>query len=172
MNRAKVKKVTFTGTRNGMNITQLETVEQFLKWANPQALLHGGCKGADEQVHILALQLGVPVIVYPSNDKDWQGCFEGAKLVKEPAPPLERNRAMLKRSRLLIAAPAELVEQKRGGTWYTMRYAQKLEMGIDVAWADGGIGFRRPWQPLSRLDVIGQVEWQKQLEKKREKNEI
>lgn len=167
--KPEIKRIAFTGTRKGMTPTQIEVVTKFIQWSGPQGVFHGGCKGADEQLHQIALELGLPVVVYPSDKKEWWGNWKGAKIVKDPMPPLERNKIMVDRTTLLIAAPFEYIEQQHGGTWYTMRYAQQQQRIVEIAWRDGGIGFRRPHQPLSRLDMVGTEEWAKEQREKQKK---
>lgn len=167
--KPEVKRIAFTGTRKGMTPAQIEVVTKFIHWCAPHGIFHGGCKGADEQLHQMALEMGIPVVVYPSDKKEWWGNWKGAKVVKDPMPSLERNKIMVDRTTLLVAAPFEYIEQPRGGTWCTMRYAQQQQRIVEIAWRDGGVGFRRPLQPLSRLDMVGTEEWAKEQREKRKK---
>jgi hypothetical protein len=45
-----------------------------------------------------------------------------------------RNVNIAKETDLLIATPRESKEQKRGGTWFTVRHARKLEKEVIILW--------------------------------------
>jgi len=46
--------------------------------------------------------------------------------VLDPAPYLERNRAIVDAGDIVLAAPQTLEEQQRSGTWATVRYGRRL----------------------------------------------
>jgi len=121
----------FTGTRKGCNDLQLQAIKLLLVALGPLDITahHGGCIGADLQFHHALLNAGVGTInVYPSSSKEYAAKLPeapgGIGVVLHPEkPPLERNRDIILASDLIVAAPFELDEQQRGGTWSTWRLA-------------------------------------------------
>jgi hypothetical protein len=62
----------------------------------------------------------------------------GGDVVLEPLPYLTRNQHIVKAVetfpvRLLIAAPHQVEEVTRSGTWSTIRYARRSRVGIPIA---------------------------------------
>jgi hypothetical protein len=110
--------VGFTGTKAGMSegqARQLRYVLALLRHADvavqqDTVFLDGDCRGADLQAREIAVE---------------QGCRS------EPVPPkdqtaaelLARDRVIVARCHILIAAPLTDGEQVRSGTWYTVRQA-------------------------------------------------
>lgn len=144
----------FTGTRNGMTKDQLERFgilihESLGDYAKDGlTLYHGMCKGADEQAHynfMLCLNWGA--IGFPSNipdtqmnrysiDLSWMGpnSWDGFIKIHTPQDPLERNKLIVEHCDVLIAAPKSRQEERRSGTWATIRYARKLKKPIYIIW--------------------------------------
>jgi len=50
---------------------------------------------------------------------------------------LERNRAIVDETDILLAAPLESEEQLRSGTWATVRYARKQHKTVLVIFPNG-----------------------------------
>jgi predicted Rossmann fold nucleotide-binding protein DprA/Smf involved in DNA uptake len=48
-----------------------------------------------------------------------------------------RNKVIVRETEILIAVPAETMEQHRSGTWSTVRYARKLERAVCIIRPDG-----------------------------------
>ena len=65
--------------------------------------------------------------------------FAKADEVKPPLPPLTRNRHIVDTSDGIIAAPAEAEEQRRGGTWSTVRFARKRGKLLAIVLPDGTV---------------------------------
>ena len=114
--------VGFTGTRKGMSEaqkSQLHRVLALLQYAAQVSnqsvrVFHGGALGADDEAHYIADRLGMdpnPVLVM-SEDSPGRSY-------------LARNRVIVSRAELLIAAPETDTEQLRSGTWATVRYARQ-----------------------------------------------
>ena len=57
-----------------------------------------------------------------------------------PKSYLSRNKDIVREMEILIAAPAEAIEQHRSGTWWTVRYAIRVERSVRVIRPDGGVG--------------------------------
>jgi hypothetical protein len=118
----------FTGTRRGMTDHQYEGVHRLLSKGGIGFANHGDCLGADAQFHHICYELGIPVVIHPPADPKQRAFCEGAVVVEDPLPYLERDRVIVMRSALLIATPAESDRPRstRGkGTWYTIDFAKQ-----------------------------------------------
>ena len=115
----------FTGTRQGMTESQKIALRDLLA-SHPGAVLHhGDAVGADAEAHDIAVALGCTVVIHPPTIER-QRAFKTAAEIRPPKPYLVRNKHIVRETALLIAAPAEPVEQLRSGTWSTVRYARRL----------------------------------------------
>jgi hypothetical protein len=87
---------------------------------------HGDCMGADSEAHEVAeAAFGAKKIwVHPPDDAK-KRAFRVSSHVARPRPYLERNRAIVDASDMVIAAPKSMTEELRSGTWATVRYARK-----------------------------------------------
>jgi hypothetical protein len=118
--------VGFTGTRGPLRLSQLERLCEVVKSLKPTEFHHGDCIGADAKARALAVALGIPVVIHPP-DKDYlRANCKGAKSILKPLPYLERNKAIVDASDYVIACPRTAEEEKRSGTWQTIRYARKV----------------------------------------------
>ena len=108
-------KVGFTGTRNGMSVSQrrqLQAVCYALR--TMREFHHGDAIGADKQAAaFVATARGVEVVPHPAGDD-----------------PLARNRRIVEACDILIAAPETDREVVRSGTWATVRYARAAEKPV------------------------------------------
>lgn len=127
-------KVGITGSRHGTNDYQLIAIIEFMQSIPlPAELHHGDCVGVDIEVAAVAMALGWHVISHPPTDTKLYAEFGGNE-VREPAPYLERNRAIVNATDCLIVAPISLTHQHKGGTWYTHDYAKKKNKQVYVFW--------------------------------------
>lgn len=141
----------FTGTREGMTEDQLERFSILIHESlggyakDGLTLYHGMCKGADEQAHynfMLCINWGV--IGFPSNVPNTQmnrrpiavkfDNWDGFSKVYKPQDPLERNKLIVEHCDVLIATPKSRQEERRSGTWSTIRYARKLKKPVYIIW--------------------------------------
>jgi predicted Rossmann fold nucleotide-binding protein DprA/Smf involved in DNA uptake len=129
-----VRHIGFTGTRQGMSEFQKQTFETVLTAAvlqgDPVYLHHGDCKGADAEAHDIALRVGCHVIIHPPVKRIMRAYCQGADMILEPEEYLERDRCIVDATIGLIAAPKSNEEEKRSGTWYTVRYARKMNKRV------------------------------------------
>lgn len=117
-------KVGFTGTREGMTHPQGVMVQALLEVLDVTEFHHGDCVGADADADHIACTIDqTPTIVVhpPKDDRLRAWCSHGH--FRDPLPYLDRNRAIVDETDVLIATPKEVDEQLHGGTWYTVRYA-------------------------------------------------
>jgi len=128
-------KIGFTGTRNGMTLLQRLRIFNFLKIRGGE-LHHGCCEGSDTETHGVARGLRYWVVGHPPTDQTLRRFCECDFLHPEK-PYLVRNRYIVDSTDELLATPAESVEQRRGGTWSTIRYARKVGKPITIILPDG-----------------------------------
>lgn len=140
--------VGFTGTHRGMSDEQHRRVGHFLiemLEAEGDQFHHGDCIGADAQAAKMADNLGFVLHSYPASvDKVYRAEFQPVGFMclqaveHEVKPPLERNRDIVDATDILLAAPAHMGEQRRSGTWSTIRYAQSIGRRIVLVDRHGG----------------------------------
>lgn len=125
--------VSFTGSRHGMSEQQKEDLWNHLTrmvgdidWFH-----HGDCVGADAEAHEIATELGIQTHVHPPSKDSYRAFCEGT-FIDEPMDYLARDRVLAEVCDILIAAPLEPTEQRRSGTWYTVRQARKLNKSIVI----------------------------------------
>lgn len=128
--------VGFSGTRTGMSAAQRAAFSDLLVRVGAQVLHHGDCVGADSDAHDAARELGLRVVGHPPVDprlRAWRDCDE----LRDEFEYLVRNGHIVAESSLLVATPAEPVEQPTGGTWWTVRRARERQVGCVVIAPDG-----------------------------------
>ena len=136
------KIVAFTGTRKGMTLEQKATVKRLLQELNPKWVLHGGCHGADGDLHEIASELGLYIRVHPGDLEQYNRYSPLVEVVCPIEPYLTRNRTMVDEATDVIGCPASGKEETRGGTWSTVRYARKSpDTTVRVVLPDGVILF-------------------------------
>ena len=132
----------FTGTQHGVTGAQLNRVAHILgRWERvwPGVCLHhGDCLGADQQAHQIARGLGMRIEGHPPlNPAKRAWCEFDVQCDAETY--LARNRAIVKATAHLLAAPATPHEQLRSGTWATIRYARQQNQEITIVGPDGTV---------------------------------
>lgn len=132
----------FTGTRNGLTDAQWSKLRDTLYQFRPlPEVHHGDCIGADAQFQELALSVScyVKTVIHPpKNSRARAFCPLGSHDELLPAKSyLDRNRDIVDACELLIACPAEMTEQPRGGTWATVRMARKAKKRLLIIFPDG-----------------------------------
>lgn len=127
----------FTGTSLGMKSRQFKAVRQLLYHVD---VLHlGDCIGADAEAYGVATEYGVTRIGHPPSHSKMRAFLDYDE-EREPKPYLERNDDIaLEGVDGLIAAPSGWVEERRSGTWSTVRRARKLGRRIWIVRPDGSI---------------------------------
>lgn len=126
-------KITFTGTRHGVSHPQ-ESQWVKLLWEWQVSELHVGVNGkADRQAVDIARRCGRPIhiIGHPPNFPGWRADAWDVDEMREPKPPIARNRDMVDESEKVAACP-DGPERLRSGTWATVRYARKLDRDVRI----------------------------------------
>lgn len=126
----------FTGTQKGMTPNQLSVVRFYL---DPEKYLwfhHGDCIGADAQAHQAARRKGLKVYLHPPDNSSKRAfCYFDKQ--DDLYPYIDRNKNIVLCSDLMLAAPGEMAEQLRSGTWATIRYARRTKTPLIIVYPDG-----------------------------------
>ena len=130
----------FTGTRKGMSKAQKQTFADLLMDLPVREFHYGNCYGADlEALSILeSFMPSLYVISHPATIT--KSPLQG-DLIKGRKKPLSRNTDIVLASDLLIAAPKGYKEEKRSGTWATIRRARKNNVETKILNPDGTVTY-------------------------------
>lgn len=127
----------FSGTKNGMTPAQRKAVRSLIH--NATRLHLGDCVGADDQAYEEATSFGIAVEGHPPT-KGQLRCFRTYDKTWPEKPYLDRNQDIAEAGvDGLIAAPRGFEEQRRSGTWSTVRRARKLGRRIWIVRPDGSV---------------------------------
>jgi hypothetical protein len=125
--------VGFTSTRKGMSDFQKQSLRDRLlrlrlkfTWFHHGDEAHGDFEGAT-----IAKECGYKIAVHPPTNKASVGNWVGDFMYAE-ADYLDRNRGIVNQSALLLAAPRNMREELRSGTWATIRYARKIYRPVTI----------------------------------------
>ena len=133
-------RVGITGTRDGMTLRQLVTLERMLEeMGPPKELHHGDCVGVDAEAHETAETLEIKNIVIHPPDVSTHRAFCRSEFVRPERPYLTRNREMVREIDVLIVIPKGDKETRRSGTWATVRYARKRGVDVRIIFPDGSV---------------------------------
>jgi hypothetical protein len=151
-------KIGFTGTRLGLlpvqrvrlrewfhaNLTPLSVEDEDAEPADE--LHHGCCVGADDEATEIAVEdeftRAFPkLIAHPCDLPDFfsQTAYDRSHVRLPEKPPLARNFDIAFVCEVLLAAPQGTGEQRRSGTWSTVRRARALGRRVIVFWPDGRV---------------------------------
>lgn len=133
--------VGFTGTQQGMTNLQVVVLREVLSELQPSVFKHGGAIGADLQAEhaVLSAYPDCPIRVYPAaGSPPYSLPRHGLVTVYPPMPPLKRNR-IIAASPVLIGTPATYAEQRRSGTWATLRYGRTAGAKLYIIYPNGVI---------------------------------
>jgi hypothetical protein len=128
--------VGFTGTRRGMSEEQCAVVSRLLAEHRPDEFHLGDCLGADAQAYDIATLLRLVTVGHPPLRIEMRAWCKYTRTLP-PRPYLGRNEDIVDACTWLIAAPGEMFEERRSGTWHTIRYARAKNKAVATAWPDG-----------------------------------
>lgn len=139
-------RIGFSGTREGMTASQSHAVrrilaENLLDSVDPEEFHDGDCVGADDQAHGIASDLGYWLHLHPPIEESLRA-FNGANVFHPRKPYLRRNEDIVNMTDMLVATPKSM-EDRGGGTWATIRFAQRKNKKLAVIAPDGKI-FENP----------------------------
>jgi len=129
--------VGFTGSRAGMSEEQEAAVRGLLArtFVPGDTFHHGDCVGADAEAAGIAVNLGYFVVAHPPIDSKLRAYAPGHNTL-QPKPYLDRNHDIVDAANWLIATPHG-AEDKRSGTWATIRYARAHGVSVMLIRSDG-----------------------------------
>jgi hypothetical protein len=132
----------FTGTRQGLTDPQREALETLLRSLKDVAEAHhGDAVGADAEFSLLlrACHLGAVIFAHPCDIPSQRSQKSTWHRTHPPKPPLARNRDIVDASDLLVACPAGMAEERRSGTWATVRHARRKGVPLRIVRPDGTV---------------------------------
>jgi hypothetical protein len=133
-------KIGFTGTQAGMSVPQQDMFLYLMYQFTPQEFHHGDCIGADAEAHDIVTEQcpGTKIIVHPPNNSS-KRAFKRGDDIRVPLEYIQRNRYIVVESDIVIAAPRELKEVLRSGTWSTIRFAKTIKKPLYIIMRDGSV---------------------------------
>lgn len=142
-----MKHVGFTGPRNGPTAAQSDLLRRLFSelevdvaagaGVKPTIVHHGDCIGTDAFVHDLALAHGLRVVVHPPTERQFRAYCEHPDELRDPLPYLVRDQVIVDESDLLVAVPGKAEEERRSGTWSTVRRAWLQQVPVLFLLPDG-----------------------------------
>lgn len=133
--------VGFTGTSRGMSPYQKQEIRRQLTYLRDHEgythVRHGACIGSDDQFGRIAKELGYHVTAHPGysprNPENliFRAETEYCDLVLEPRPFIARDHDIVDQSDTMLATPIGK-EERRSGTWTTIRYTIKVGREIVI----------------------------------------
>lgn len=134
--------VGFTGTKKGLMFPQLaalHTTMARLFGEGFRTLHHGDCVGGDAEAHrVWREHPGGLVHLHPPLDTTGRA-FCDFDLTEEPRDFLVRNHDIAVATSVLVAAPRRTVEERRSGTWATVRYARQCGSRVLLVMPNGEV---------------------------------
>lgn len=103
-------------------------------------LHHGDCVGGDAMAHDIALPLGYKLVIHPPMFEDFRAWRDDGAEILEQKRYWARNRDIVEAVDLLIGCPkagTSLADWRKSGTWYTIRYAQEMNVPVQIIYPDG-----------------------------------
>lgn len=131
-----MKHLGVTASRDGITDAQKEAARRL--FSDFQELHHGDCVGGDADLHHIGRTANMRIIVHPPAD-DRLRAFCDTDEEREPQPYLVRNRDIVSESDVVMAFPKEFEEQRRGGTWATVRMARLSKKPLIIVYPDGTV---------------------------------
>jgi hypothetical protein len=151
--------VGFSGSRNGMNQTQLDNLAMVLTTLPITEVRHGANIGADLQFHNLSILLQFKVVLHPSNNPKRQTPCPGAAYSFAPQSHYARNRHIVNASSVLISVPESTIRDIQIGGWFIVHYAEEHAKRVILLWPDGQIHdtLDQFQTPESVYEIIGRT---------------
>lgn len=149
--------VGFTGTQQGLEPPQRESLALVLEMLAPmREFHHGDCVGADAEADDLANFAGVRrTYAHPCEFED-KRAHCACDVVFAPKHHKTRNREIAQAADVLLACPrAEEKSVPRSGTWQTVRLALQVGTPVLLVWPDG------TWEPRGEVPshILQLVDW-------------
>ena len=145
--------VSFTGTRRGLTEEQRTSLKKIFTEAKATVFTHGDCVGADYDAHMVAHEMGLTIRKRPCYLDTQRAFAEEGETVADPEAPLDRNKKIVDEGKILVACPGQDFEERRSGTWYTIRYARKINKPLVIIWPNGQPQFEN-WKKRMQVDKV------------------
>lgn len=116
-------KIGVTATQSGLTSRQRKLFREQIVGATE--LHHGDCIGGDEELHCIAKELGLRIVIHPPKVID-KRAFCTFDEISRPLDYLDRNKNIVLDTDILLGFPRSNREELRSGTWSTIRFARKL----------------------------------------------
>lgn len=117
----------FTGSRDGLSPRQIDGINGLLRslTSGNHRIHHGYCKGADEQIHKIAKELRISIVGHPPIKIEYKANISEDDFyhIFGPMDYQQRDREIVSVCAYMVATPKSM-EDKSGGTWYTINYAR------------------------------------------------
>lgn len=145
-----ILELSFTGTQAGMTEEQKHSFAWFLEKYTPgrARFHHGMCVGADADAARIAHRLGRRNIAHPSDIIKKRAKGLPSYELLPAATVEERWEDIPAAGEALVAAPRLRREERRSGTWATVRRARKQGKPVIVIWPDGSIEWERRYEEV------------------------
>lgn len=137
-----------TGTKKGLTREQDRALITYLqaKWAKHPLggvrFRHGDCLGADVRGAEFAKAMGFYVIAHPPLNSKYRAFFENDETLPMKSY-LDRDRDVVDACVEMVACPKGMAEERRSGTWATIRYTRLRSKPLTIIWPDGSITTER-----------------------------
>lgn len=138
-------KLGITGTQDGMTRVQQDiccVLASQLSKDEPVEVHHGDCIGADTEANDAFDIFGNTIVIHPPKNPDKRAdCHlivtHAAVIVLLEKHYLARNIDIVDATDSLLAFPKTMKEERRSGTWATIRYAIAQGKPVDIVFPDG-----------------------------------
>lgn len=142
-------RIGFTGTRFQISYETYSSSERMLQslYEEGAEFHHGDCVGADISVASIAHRIGYKIIAHPPISEVYRGYYTNNNVIHTPDEYLARNIKIVAACDLLLATPFTKIEQRRSGTWYTVRRARELGKGLVIIYPDGSVAMEKDTSP-------------------------
>lgn len=128
-----------TGTRYGMTAEQKTRLIQAVEKFKPEFIHHGDCVGADSDAHDIAVKRGIDIHIHPPIEGKLRKFNNDYKSIEECKNYFARNRDIVNSSDVTLGFPKQNTRQHKGGTWYTIKYAEKQGKKLYIIYPDGRV---------------------------------
>jgi len=131
-----MRKIGFTGTREGMSEKQKEAFKAFISSEQFNEFHHGDCVGSDKEAHDIVSEYreesgnNIKIVGHPPKYNKYRAYCK-VDLSLSPKDYLTRNHDIVDISDVLVATPCSK-ERLHSGTWATIRYARKKDEKIFI----------------------------------------
>lgn len=132
-------RVGFTGSSRPLPQVQVRALRRTILELEPGWLHHGDCVNADALAFRFARDAGARTACHPPTNPRKRAFTVPNDVMFEPLPYLDRNKAMVRATLMLLAAPGTMEEEVRSGTWSTVRFARRLARPILLVLPDGTV---------------------------------